>query len=129
MQGLGNAVLVFREQELYKMGAFVSRFTKARVHFAVELSVLVRVLQAPYQDLDSSLLEGVARLFRENVRVSVFPMPAEGMKESDAAAGWKWKQTNGRIGARDLEPPEPLNHLYRYLIGNGLILPKELDDK
>lgn len=129
MQGLGNAVLVFREQELYKMGAFVSRFTKARVHFAVELSVLVRVLQAPYQDLDSSLLEGVARLFRENVRVSVFPMPAEGMKESDAVAGWKWKQTNGRIGARDLEPPEPLNHLYRYLIGNGLILPKELDDK
>ena len=129
LQKLASGVLVFRERELYKMGAFVSRFTKSRVHFAVELSVLVRALQDNYNDLDGSLLEGIARLFRENVRVSVFPMPAAAMKDSDAAAGWKWKEANGLIGARDIEPPEPLNHLYRYLIGNGLIQPKELADK
>lgn len=126
LQKLASGVLVFRERELYKMEAFVSRFTKSRVHFAVELSQLVRVLQDDYNDLDSSLLEGIARLFRENVRVSVFPMPAAAMKDSDAAAGWKWKESNGLVGARDIEPPEPLNYLYRYLISNGLILPKEL---
>jgi hypothetical protein len=129
LQTLGSGVLVFRERELYKMGAFVSRFTKSRVHFAVELSVLVRVLQHSYNDLDSSLLEGIARLFRENVRVSVFPMPAAAIKDSDTAAGWKWKEANGLVGARDIEPPEPLNHLYRYLIGSGLILPRELAKK
>jgi hypothetical protein len=129
LQNLKFGVLVFRERALYKMGAFVSRFTKARVHFAVELSVLVRVLQDSYKDLDSSLLEGIARLFRENVRVSVFPMPAAAMENSDLAAGWKWKEANGLISARDIEPPEPLNHLYRYLIGSGLILPRELADK
>jgi hypothetical protein len=91
--------------------------------------VLVRVLQYSYNDLDSSLLEGIARLFRENVRVSVFPMPAAAIKDSEAVAGWKWKETNGLVGARDIEPPEPLNHLYRYLIANGLILPKELAEK
>ena len=128
LQKLGSGVLVFRERELYKMGAFVSRFTKSPVHFAVELSVLVRVLQDNYTDLDGSLLEGIARLFRENVRVSVFPMDAAAMKVSDAAAGWKWKEANGFIGARDVEPPEPLNHLYRYLISNGLIQPKEFVD-
>ena len=56
-------------------------------------------------------------------------MPAAAMKDSEAAAGWKWKEANGLIGARDIEPPEPLNHLYLYLIGNGLIQPKELADK
>ncbi len=56
-------------------------------------------------------------------------MPAAEMKDSDSAAGWKWKEANGLIGARDIEPPEPLNHLYRYLIGNGLILPRELADE
>jgi hypothetical protein len=86
-------------------------------------------LQYSYNDLDSSLLEGIARLFRENVRESVFPMPAAAIKDSDMAAGWTWKEANGLVGARDIEPPEPLNHLYRYLVGTGLILPKELAGK
>lgn len=124
LKKLGSGVLVFRERELYKMGAFVNRFTKARVHFAVELSVLVRALQDNYKDLDSSLLEGIARLFRENVRVSVYPMPAAA-KDWLAAPGWKWKETDGFIGAMDIEPAEPLNHLYRYLMGCGIVIPKE----
>jgi hypothetical protein len=128
LQKLGGGVLVFRERELYKMGAFVNRFTKARIHFAVELSVLVRALQDNYKDLDGSLLEGIARLFRENVRVNVFPMPATAAKDWYAATGWKWKETNGLIGAQDIEPTEPFNHLYRYLIGSELILPRELAD-
>jgi hypothetical protein len=56
-------------------------------------------------------------------------MPAAAIKDSDAVAGWKWKEANGLVGARDIEPPEPLNHLYQYLIANGLILPKELAEK
>jgi hypothetical protein len=126
LRKLASGVLVFRERELYKIGAFVSRFTKSHVHFAVELSALVRVLQDNYDDLDGSLLEGIARLFRENVRLSVFPMPVATMKDSDAADGWKWREADGLIGARDIKPPEPLHYLYRYLISSGLILPKEL---
>jgi hypothetical protein len=126
VQKLGHSVLVFHERELYKMGAFVNRFTKSRVHFAVELSALVRALQDNYQDLDGVLLEGVARLFRENVRLSVFPVPTQALEEGSAPVGWKWKATNGLVGARDIEPAEPLNHLYRYLVGSGFILPNEL---
>jgi hypothetical protein len=126
VQKLGHSVLVFHERELYKMGAFVNRFTKSRVHFAVELSALVHALQDNYQDLDGVLLEGVARLFRENVRLSVFPVPSQALEEGSAPAGWKWKETNGLVGARDIEPAEPLNHLYRYLVGSGFILPNEL---
>jgi hypothetical protein len=126
VQNPGSGVLVFHESELYKMGAFVNRFTKARVHFAVELSVLVRALLDNYKDLDGRFLEGIARLFRENVRLSVFPMPAATMKDWHAVSGWKWREANGLIGAQDIEPAEPLNHLYSYLIGSGFIQPREL---
>jgi hypothetical protein len=124
MQRLGYGVLVFHDRELYKMGAFVNRFTKAPIHFAVELSTTVRAMLENYKELDGALLEALARLFRENVRLSVFPIPAATMKDWFAASGWKWTETNGLIGANNIEPPEPLNHLYRYLIGSGFILTK-----
>jgi hypothetical protein len=34
LQKLGNGVFFVRERELYKMAAFVNRFTRARIHFA-----------------------------------------------------------------------------------------------
>jgi hypothetical protein len=86
-----------------------------------------RAMQENYKELDGALLEGLARLFRENVRLSVFPIRAATMKDRFAAAGWKWTETNGLVGANNVEPPEPLNHLYRYLIGSGFIVPKKLD--
>ena len=57
---LGSGVLVFREQELYRMCAFVNRFTKARIHFAIGLSILLWALQDRYKELAGSLLEGLA---------------------------------------------------------------------
>jgi hypothetical protein len=126
LQKLGCGVLVFRKKELYKMCAFVNRFTKARIHFAVGLSILVWALQDGYKDLSGTLLEGLARLFRENVRLSVFPMPEEKLQhwmETGAMTGWRWKATNGLVYADDLQPVEPLLHLYRYLLASNFILP------
>lgn len=123
-------MLVFRQREIYKLAAFVNVFTKARIHFAAEIPVLMRALQDNYADLAGGvLLEGIAHLFRENVRLSVFPTPVTAMQEGLAAAvltGWKWKEVNGFGGDRDIEPPDPMNHLYHYLIGSNFILPQEL---
>jgi hypothetical protein len=123
---LGSGVLVFREQELYKMCAFVNRFTRAPIHFAVGLSITIWALQDRYKDLGGSLLEGLAKLFRENVRLSVFPMPETNLKqwqESGKIPNWKWNATDGLVHAHELHPPEPLDHLYQYLLGCGFIMP------
>jgi len=132
LQKVGSGVLVFRQREIYKLAAFVNRFTKARIHFAAEIPVLMRALQDNYADLAGGLLEGIAHLFRENVRLSIFPTPVTAMQEGLAAAvltGWKWKEVNGFVGARDIEPPEPMSHLYRYLVGSQFILPMDLPTK
>jgi hypothetical protein len=126
LQKLGSGVLVFREREFYKMSTFVNRFTKSRIHFAVGLSALILAFQDRYNDLAGRLLEGIARLFQQNVRVSVYPMSAAALEnrlKSANVSGWQWKETDGIVYADDLHPGEPLDHLYRYLLGTEFILP------
>ena len=126
LRKLGSGVLVFREVELYKMSTFVNRFTKNRIHFAVGLSVLVRAMQDTYEELAGSLLEGIARLFRLNVRLSVFPMSEADLREwleTFSVSGWEWQASEGLVHASRLRPGTPLNFLYQYLIASKFIIP------
>jgi len=125
LQQLGTGLLVFRARELYEMSAYVSRYTSSPVHFTVSLSTMIQALENRYKDLAGALLEGVARLFTQNVRLSVHPVPVGTLEhhlESMGVTGWKYKETDGMVYAEDLEPTEPLNHLYRYLLGSNYIL-------
>lgn len=125
LQKLGYGVMVFRARELYTMSAFVNRYTKSRIHFAIGLTVLVKVLEDNYNDLAGSLMEAIARLFSQNVRMSVYPMKAVDVEQRVNAAGltgWHWKETNGMVHADELYPDAPLGHLYQYLVSSGFIL-------
>ena len=125
LQKLGYGTLLFRERELYRMSEFVSRYTKSQVYFAVGLTVLVYALQDRYRDLSGALLEGVARLFSQNVRLGVYPMEEAPLKARLAMMGttkWKYRVTNGLVYAEDLQPEEPVDHLFRYLLGCGFIV-------
>jgi hypothetical protein len=125
LQKLGYGTLLFREKELYRMSEFVSRYTKSQVYFAVGLSVLVYALQDRYRDLPGSLLEGVARLFSQNVRLGVYPMAEEALKARLTMMGttkWKYRVTNGLVYAEDLRSEEPVDHLFRYLLDCGFIV-------
>lgn len=125
LQKLGFGTMFFRARELYSMSEYVSRYTKSPVFFAVGLSVMIYALQDRYKNLEGALLEGVARLFSQNVRLGVYPMTEAALRErleGLGATGWKYKVTNGLVYAEDLEPEEPLVHLFRYLLGCGFIL-------
>ena len=107
------------------MSAFANRYTKLRIHFAIGLTVLVRVLEDSYHDLPGALLEALARIFTQNVRISVYPMPAEELRRRSAAAkliGWTWYETDGMVSADNLHPSEPLHSLYHYLLESEFIL-------
>jgi hypothetical protein len=125
LQRLGFGTMIFRAKELYTMSAYVSRYTKSQVYFAVGLSVMIYALQDRYKHLAGALLEGTARLFTQNVRLCVYPMSEAALKARLATMGadeWKYKVTNGMVYAEGLEPREPLNFLYKYLVGCGLIV-------
>ena len=125
LQQLGYGVMLFRAQELYTMTAFANRYTKLRIHFAIGLTVLVRIFEHSYKDLAGSLLEGIARLFTQNVRLTVYPMTAEELRRRAEAAGlsaWSWRETDGIVTADNLHPSGPLDSLYQYLLESELIL-------
>jgi hypothetical protein len=120
--------LVFGYAELYRMTSFVNRYTQAPVRFAVEVSVLIHFLSQAHGALEGRLLEGLSRLFAQNVRVYAYPTAASAMQDllaSASAAGWQWEEKNGVITADALRPCAPLGHLYSYLIASGFIVPMQ----
>jgi hypothetical protein len=126
LQKMGYGVFVFGGREIYAASAFANRYTKSRIHFAIGLTALMRVFEDRYGDLAGTLLEGLSRLFMENVRVSVCPMPVEDVQRRVQAAGvqgWRWQETNGLVTADNLHPPAPLDALYQYLLSSGLVIP------
>ena len=65
----GGDVLLFSKPELYHMTALVNRYTQEPVRFVVGVSLLIRAFEDVYGNLAGRLLEALARLFAENVRI------------------------------------------------------------
>jgi hypothetical protein len=125
LQQLGYGVMLFRAQELYKMSAFTNRYTKSQIHFAIGLSVLLRILQDSYKELAGVMLEGIALLFKQNVRLIVYPMTVEelrGRLTAEQLTGWRWEETAGMVEADRVHPAGPVDSLYRYLLESEYIL-------
>ena len=125
LQKLGYGTLIFRAKELYTMSTFVSRYTKSQVCFAVGLSVLIHALHDRYKDLAGALLEGTARLFSQNVRLSVYPMPEAALKarlQELGANEWTYEVTDGLVYVEHLHPIEPIKFLFGYLVACGFVV-------
>jgi len=125
LQKLGFGTLIFRARELYTMSAYVSRYTKSQVYFAVGLSVTIYALQDRYKSLAGALLEGTARLFTQNIRLSVYPMAEPDLKARliELGAGdWTYEVTDGLVYVENLHPSEPINFLFRYLLACGFVV-------
>jgi hypothetical protein len=125
----GGDVLLFRQGELYHMTALVDRYTLAPVRFVAGLSLIVRAFEDIYGNLEGRLLEALARLFAQNVRIYAYPMTATELQErlkSVAASGWEWSETNGLVSASQLRHPPPLGHLFAYLLASNFLVPVEV---
>jgi hypothetical protein len=125
----GGNVLLFRQRELYTMTALVNRYTNAPVRFIAGLSLLIRAFDDPYFNLEGSRLEGLSRLFAQNVRIYGYPMTVVDLQEaikSFSATGLEWSETNGWVSAEQLRVPPPLGHLYAYLLASNFLVPIQI---
>jgi hypothetical protein len=125
----GGDVLLFRKPELYHMTALVNRHTQAPVRFVGGLSLVIRAFEDIYGNLEGKLLEALARLFAQNVRIYVYPMAAADLREwlkSASVNGWEWSETNGWVSASELRRAPPLGHLFAYLLASNFLVPMRL---
>jgi hypothetical protein len=125
----GGNVLLFRQRELYTMTALVNRYTNAAVRFVAGLSLLIRAFDDPYFNLEGRRLEGLSRLFAQNVRIYGYPMTVVDLQEAIknfSATGLEWSETNGWVSAEQLRVPPPLGHLYAYLLASNFLVPMQI---
>ncbi len=125
LRAAGGDVLLFRKPELYHMTALVNRHTQAPVRFVAGLSLLIRAFEGVYGNLEGRLLEAVARLFAQNVRIYVYPMTAADLQEwlkSASVTGWEWSETNGLVSASQLRRAPPVGHLFAYLLASNFLV-------
>jgi hypothetical protein len=121
----GGDVLLFRERELYTMTALVNRYTNAPVRFVAGLSLLVRALNDPYFNLRGRRLEGLSRLFAQNVRIYAYPMTAGELQEAIkdfSHTSLEWSEKDGLVSAKQLRFATPLGHLYAYLLASSFLV-------
>jgi hypothetical protein len=74
------------------------------------VSVLIHFLSQAHGTLEGRLLEGLSKLFAENVPVYAYPTAASAMQDSLAsasAADWQWEEKNGVITADACGPARP----------------------
>jgi hypothetical protein len=124
----GNALL-FRERELYAMTALVNRYTNAPVRFVAGLSLLIRAFTDPYFNLEGRRLEGLSRLFAQNVRIYAYPMTVVDLQEAIkglSSSSVEWSETNGWVSATQLRVAPPLGHLYAYLLASNFLVPMQI---
>jgi hypothetical protein len=125
----GGDVLFFRQREIYHMTALVNRYTTAPVRFVAGLSLMIRTFEDVYGNLEGRLLEALAGLFAQNVRIYAYPMTAADLQESlkgISASGWEWRETNGLVSAAQLRRAPPLGHLFAYLLASNFIVPMQV---
>ena len=125
----GGDVLLFRQGELYHMTALVNRYTQAPVRFVAGLSLIVRAFEDVYGNLEGRLLEALARLFAQNVRIYAYPMAATELRErlkGVSATAWEWSETNGLVSASQLRRTPPLGHLFAYLLASNFLVSIEV---
>jgi hypothetical protein len=123
--------------EGFRLVPHLRRHTAEPIRFVGGVTLLVRILEAQfYQSLPGSLLEGMGKLFANDVKLYVYPMPREMVTRALSAGTAKDKVqlrdsppsgSSSLISADDLLLSPPVSHLYHYLRESGDVVPIEAE--
>ncbi|MDH5502149.1 MAG: TonB-dependent receptor, partial [Gammaproteobacteria bacterium] len=108
----GCTVMVSDFREYHRLAAYLARYTREPIGMAMGLGTLRSLFEEQYYgDLDGGILEGFGRLFKEQVKLLVYPLK---------------NRNDGKIEELDsLEIGNSLQHLFSYLRERQCLLPLE----
>lgn len=130
INALGYCVLVSNYQEYYRLSQYFRRYTDRMVGLVLGINHLQAIFNEEYyQHLDGGILESFGRLFKDKVRLYVYPMKGAGYHAYLAGSGDKLRETSAGfeskmlITADNLRVKSHLRHLYAYLLENHYLVP------
>lgn len=105
---LGKNVLISNFAQHFRLAAYLHRYTRQMVGMVMGVPTLREVFQEKYyEDLDGGILESFGRLFKNDLKLYVYPMLEP--------------ETNRVVTVESLEIAPNLRHLYQYLLQNRFI--------
>jgi len=105
----GHTVMISDFAEYYRLAAYLFRYTSRRIGLAMGAMNLIDILdEGGYHRLDGGILEGFGRLFKNNLKLFVYP--------------YREPRTNELVTIDTLDVPAQLRQLYGYLIERRCIV-------
>jgi hypothetical protein len=127
---LGFTTMISNFSEYYRLTAYFRRFTKEMIGVVLGINNLIEIFNEKYYEhLDGGILESFGRMFKNAVKVYVYPMRQESFDRFQAmggnppvgsAAGHAFS-AGVLITARNVQITAHLRHLYDYLQENRYI--------
>jgi hypothetical protein len=122
---IGYTVMISNYPEFYRLTSYFRRYTKEMIGVALGVNNLVEIFNEKYyENLPGGILESFGRMFRNSVRLYVYPMRAAAYQRYVATAvpaGAASPAADTLITAGDIQVPSNLRHLFTHLIENRYI--------
>ncbi|HVX97048.1 MAG TPA: TonB-dependent receptor [Polyangia bacterium] len=104
----GKTVLISDFFEYYRLAAYLGQYTRKRIAVTMGAASLIELFDEKYySELEGGILESFGRLFKNDLRLYIYPMLA---KDSDSL-----------VTVENLEVAPALRKLYGYLVDRGHI--------
>jgi hypothetical protein len=129
LSDIGYTVLISNYSEYYRLTSYFRRYTKEMIGVAMGINNLIEIFDEKYyENLEGGILESFGRLFRNAVKLYIYPMRKEAYEKyiahqefnADGQAGGP-VTSNVLINAKNLKIVEHLSNLYAHLLENHYI--------
>ncbi|HTY95166.1 MAG TPA: hypothetical protein VMC02_14855 [Steroidobacteraceae bacterium] len=108
----GHTVMISDFAEYYRLAAYLFRYTNRRIGLAMGAMNLQAIFdESYYTRLDGGILESFGRLFRNNLRLYIYP--------------YMDQQTGKLVTVNDVDVGDSLRQLYGYLLSRRCIVQLE----
>lgn len=129
---IGFTVLISNYSEYYRLTSHFRRYTPEMIGVALGINNLLEVFnESYYEDLEGGILESFGRLFRNEVKLYVYPMHRsaferylgdhQGAQGSAQASPSRTPGANVLINAKNVKIADHLANLYAHLMENHCI--------
>lgn len=110
LRALNRPVLISNFRRYHRLVQYLSRHTSKMIGLPLGLVRLRDVLdEKNYTDLGGGLMESLGQLFRNGVKLYVYP--------------WLNRESNQIVTLENFQPTLSISHLYAHLVSNGFIEP------
>jgi hypothetical protein len=124
---IGFTVLISNYSEYYRLTSYFRRYTKEMIGVAMGINHLLEVFKEKYyENLEGGILESFGRLFRNEVKLYVYPMSEEAytryiVEAGGNAASMHRSASSILISAKNVRIAKHLANLYAHLLENRYI--------